>query len=71
MERLLEERTSCPEGILSLSIKRVIERCWSLHPDERPLFDEVVAELRIGQFKVYPDVDSVEVESYLDGLRRH
>jgi serine/threonine protein kinase len=70
-ERLRGERPSLPEGVLSNSIRRTTERCWSLHPDERPWFDEVVADLRIGDFKLYPDVDGVEVKSYLAGQVKH
>jgi hypothetical protein len=50
------------------AIKMAIERCWSRRPDDRPSFDEVVADFRTGEFKVYPDVDSNEVDLYTKSL---
>jgi serine/threonine protein kinase len=63
-------RPAIPDGAVPQVVKRLIKRCWSAEPDDRPWFEEVVSDLRICNFRLYPDVDANAIKSYVSTLRQ-
>jgi hypothetical protein len=45
--------------------RSVIERSWSMNPEERPNFEDIWRELYIGDFDIIPKIKRVEVDSFL------
>jgi serine/threonine protein kinase len=50
-------------------IRSIIERCWSVNPEDRPSFEEILAELESSGFPFYPDVDKNAVSAYIEEVR--
>jgi serine/threonine protein kinase len=46
----------------------LIPRCWSLNPEMRPSFDDIIREFRLANFAIVPDADCAVVSAYVQGV---
>jgi hypothetical protein len=60
-------RPNIPSEVFEVS-KRLIERCWSKNPENRPNFEEILQILVNCNFQIVSKVDSVEVIKYLEAI---
>jgi tRNA A-37 threonylcarbamoyl transferase component Bud32 len=61
-------RPVIPDDALPAELRQMIQRCWSADPAERMSFDEILAVLRESGYRLYPDVDTGEVENYMASI---
>jgi hypothetical protein len=50
--------------------KALISRCWSIKPDDRPSFSEILRILVDSHFSIFGDVDIAAVEQFIVDIRR-
>jgi serine/threonine protein kinase len=58
-------RPTIPEGT-SRVVAKVIEKCWSKDPGDRPTFDEIFSFLAENWFPFFKDTDYSECERFID-----
>jgi serine/threonine protein kinase len=61
------ERPAIDESVNPFS-RRLIERCWSRNPDDRPAFNEIWHEIRGSGFDFIPGGNTSEIESFLSWI---
>jgi hypothetical protein len=49
-------------------MQRLISRCWSLDPQSRPSFAEIVDELQLNNFDNFPGADPRVLREYITGI---
>jgi hypothetical protein len=49
-------------------MQNLIARCWSLNPEDRPSFDEILEEFWKCDFAIVPGADPDELRSYAWGI---
>jgi serine/threonine protein kinase len=49
-------------------VQNLITRCWSLNPEDRPSFDQILGEFQACDFAIVPDADPDELRSYASGI---
>jgi serine/threonine protein kinase len=64
-----ETRPTIPTSI-HRSIRRLIEKCWSVNPDERPTFDEILTELDEEWFPFFPDSNPERVRKFISDVEQ-
>jgi mitogen-activated protein kinase kinase kinase 9 len=47
----------------------MIRSCWSLDPEKRPAFNEILCELRKNEFKVFPSVNPERIRQFVRELK--
>jgi serine/threonine protein kinase len=50
-------------------MKDVIERCWSMNPDDRPSFDSLIDAFMTGEYDIVPGANLERVREYVEPLR--
>jgi serine/threonine protein kinase len=48
-------------------MQELIRRCWSMNPECRPSFDEIMTEFRTEMFELLPGADSSRLGNYVRG----
>jgi serine/threonine protein kinase len=48
----------------------LIRRCWSMEPEQRPSFDDIIRDFKTIQFRIVPTADSVQLGMYVDDIER-
>jgi serine/threonine protein kinase len=49
--------------------RKLIERCWSVHPEDRPSFSDMWREIEERKFALIPGVKINDVNSYLTWVK--
>jgi serine/threonine protein kinase len=49
-------------------IQNLIARCWSLNPEDRPSFDQILEEFQTCNFAIVPGADPKQLRSYAWGI---
>jgi serine/threonine protein kinase len=62
-------RPAIPRGSLHPVVKGIIEKCWSVKPDDRPSFDEILGQLEDSWFPFYDDVPPADVKRFIAEVR--
>ena len=57
------KRPEIPKSVLPFT-RKLIERCWSQDPSQRPSFEEIYGDLKKGDFRLFDDVDCLAVSLY-------
>jgi serine/threonine protein kinase len=47
-------------------LTKLIEQCWQTAPSSRPTFPDIFRTLQEMEWQLFPDVDSVEIEKYVN-----
>jgi TPR repeat protein len=47
----------------------LIRRCWSMKPDDRPSFDDILNEFRGINFAIIPEADPATLQSYVSSIQ--
>jgi serine/threonine protein kinase len=69
MRRLLAgEMPSVPDRY-GIVMQQLIPRCWSMNPDSRPSFSDILEEFRQNDLALIPGADSDVVREYVIGVR--
>ena len=63
------KRPDIPDKVLPFT-RSLITRCWSGDPSQRPSFSDIYSELVTQNFRIFEDVDSRVVASYVQSLPR-
>jgi serine/threonine protein kinase len=63
------DATEIPASVSEFA-QNVMRRAWSPDPAERPSFRKIFKEMRANRFEIMNGVDTVEVESYVDWVRK-
>ena len=63
------KRPEIPDKVLPFT-RSMITRCWSGDPSQRPSFSEIYSELVAQNFRIFEDVDSRVVASFVQSLPR-
>jgi serine/threonine protein kinase len=58
------KRPDIPENVIPFT-RKLIERCWSESPTERPSFSEIWKSLQEVKFKIIHGVESAAVEGFV------
>jgi serine/threonine protein kinase len=51
-------------------MQALIPRCWSMNPEKRPTFDEIIREFKAENFRIVPGADVVRVAAYVEDIER-
>jgi hypothetical protein len=62
-------RPNIPSEVFEVS-KRLIERCWSENPENRPTFEEILQILVTCEFQIVSKVNSMEVGRFVEAMEK-
>jgi hypothetical protein len=62
-------RPQLPSNI-DYRVGKIIEKCWSAKPSERPSFGKILQKFKKFRFELFDDVDVEEVERYINEMER-
>jgi hypothetical protein len=70
MKRILDgELPAVPEECGPV-MQALIPRCWSMNPEKRPTFDDIIREFKAENFRIVPGADVVRVARYVEDIER-
>jgi hypothetical protein len=51
-------------------MQALIPQCWSLEPEHRPTFDQIISRFRDARFRIVPSADGVRIGMYAESIDR-
>jgi hypothetical protein len=48
----------------------LIIRCWSMTPEQRPTFDEIIRNFKMAEFRIVPRADAARLGLYMESIER-
>jgi serine/threonine protein kinase len=49
-------------------MQKLIKRCWSMNPGDRPSFDDIFAEFQANNFDIVPGANAITIRDYARGI---
>jgi serine/threonine protein kinase len=51
-------------------MQELIPRCWSMDPEQRPTFHEMICEFKAAHFRIVPRADAAGLKTYLERIEK-